>query len=111
MLAGLSVVMSTSTVPAGGLSPRDRLRARHDEQLTLLATYLGFDAKVVRARTTLDALEADQRVALAELALATSVEIAADLTGVAPARVRDAVSGSRLRSMSPRLGGAGDERA
>src|SRR5262245_21658970 len=87
--------------PTGQPSPRDRLRARHDEQLMLLSTFLGFDAKVARARATLDALEADQRTALAELAAATSIDIAADLTGVTPARVRDALAGQRRPAAPP----------
>ena len=77
------------------MNPRDRLRARQDQQLALLNSFLGFDAKVVRARSTLDMLETAQRVVLGELAAAKSVDTAAELTGVSAARVRDALAEQR----------------
>jgi len=82
-------------------TPRDRLRARHDEQLALLNTFLGYDAKVTRARTALETFEADQRAALGDLAAATGADVAAELTGVAVAKVREAVA-ERRRTPPPR---------
>ena len=77
------------------MTPRDRLRARHDQQLALLNSFLGFDAKVAKARSTLEALETAQRAVLGELAAITSVDTAADLTGMSAARVRDALAEQR----------------
>jgi hypothetical protein len=88
------------------MTPRDRLRARHDQQLALLNSFLGFDAKVARARSTLASLETEQRAVLGELAAVTSVDIAADLTGVSAARVRDALAEQRLAPQH-RNGGGG----
>jgi hypothetical protein len=87
------------------MNPRDRLRARHDQQLALLNSFLGFDAKVARARSTLDTFETAQRAALGELAAVTSVDTAADLTGVSVARVRDALAERRQGPQQRTAGG------
>jgi outer membrane protein TolC len=73
-------------------SARDRLRAVHDRQLATLAGYLAADAKLDRARAALQTVEADQTLALGELAEITGVDTAGDLTGLPRPRVREALA-------------------
>jgi hypothetical protein len=72
-------------------SARERLRAVQDRQVRTLAGFVALEANGLRLRAALGMLEAEQRVALGELADVAGVELAAQLTGVATAKVREAL--------------------
>jgi hypothetical protein len=77
------------------LSARERLRAVHDRQVRTLAGFVALEAKAARLRAALGVLEAEQRAVLGELAGVAGVELAAQLTGVATAKVRETLTESR----------------
>jgi hypothetical protein len=72
-------------------SARERLRAVQDRQVRTLAGFVALEAKSARMRAALGVLEGEQRAALGELADVAGVELAAQLTGVATAKVREAL--------------------
>jgi hypothetical protein len=75
--------------PAG---TRERLRAVHDTQQAILASYVAAAAKVDKHRRQLHELEADMQLILGELVTVLSPQLAVELLGVSAAAARDAAN-------------------
>ena len=76
----------------------------YDRQQAALVSFFATQAKVDRARTTLTAVEADQRAALAKLVEATDARTAASLVGVSVATAREAAAKPGVASSAPAVG-------
>ncbi len=74
---------------------RDRLRAVQQAQAAALAAYVTAASKLERVRVELARCEEVVRGALGQLASTTSPDVAAELTGVSVAAVRDALAAHR----------------
>ena len=67
----------------------------HDAQVAALAEFTALEVKASKLRLGLTGLEASQRMALGRLAELAGVEIAAQLTDLTVAKVREALAERR----------------
>lgn len=84
---GPCVVMSTREILNSG---RGQLRVIYERQQAALGAYCALEAKADKLRAQLDALAAEQTVALGELVTFCGPEVAATLVNVSVARAREA---------------------